>query len=269
MQHPQVLVVDDDASVRSAIALLLEQDGYRVLQAANGAEGLEIVRTQRPHAVVLDVMMPVLDGQGFMRALERERMAGQTRVVVTTGMQGIDDLRVLGDEVLAKPFRPDDLLGKVALATFRAGLARAGEPSTYLPAHTTSGGTVLVVDDDRGILGALEAILTDEGFSVVPLARCDRTLPHVARVLEPVAVIVDLSMPEVDGMTLLGWLRAEPALDRVPILMISGDAYALEAARDQITKFGAAMTAKPLSMNQILSFVHEPPASARRHETHP
>ncbi|MBI4510517.1 MAG: response regulator [Deltaproteobacteria bacterium] len=277
----RVLVVDDDRSLREAIARVLEEEGYSVLQAENGAQALDHVRAAKPAAVVLDVMMPVMDGRRFLEELRREPSGRDVRVVVMTHMPGVDSTKAsnLGvDDVLAKPFRVDELLNKIALATFRAmtrELPNQRDP-TPVPQPTelerTPGGgirvpmrgTVLVVDDDRNVLSAMDTLLTQEGYTVIPVARCDANLPRLARALEPKAVIVDLRMPIVSGMTVLRWLRAEPALDNVPILVLSGDDRELHRLRDEIATYRAAVHEKPIKAEELLEFLTEPPLIARR-----
>src|SRR5436190_5778708 len=62
-----VLVVDDEPDVRNTVAMILEDEGYRVVTARDGREALNKVRSQLPDAILLDLMMPVLDGAGFLR----------------------------------------------------------------------------------------------------------------------------------------------------------------------------------------------------------
>ena len=62
----QILVVEDDASIRGLVSDLLRDDGYQVSEACNGAEALDAVREQRPDLIVLDLMMPVMDGWTFV-----------------------------------------------------------------------------------------------------------------------------------------------------------------------------------------------------------
>jgi CheY-like chemotaxis protein len=79
-----VLVVEDDDGIRHAVAEGLELEGYEVLTATNGAEALERVRAGRPDAVVLDLMLPVMDGWAFLDACQREELCNGTPVLVVS-----------------------------------------------------------------------------------------------------------------------------------------------------------------------------------------
>ena len=112
---PRVLVVDDDRAVRDSLRRSLEFNGYEVLLAADGAEGLVAVGAQHPDVVVVDVMMPRLDGIETTRAL---RAAGNdVPILVLTARDAVGD-RVEGldagaDDYLTKPFALQELLARL------------------------------------------------------------------------------------------------------------------------------------------------------------
>lgn len=113
--RPRVLVVDDDRAVRDSLRRSLEFNGYDVVLAADGAEGLVAVGAQHPDVVVIDVMMPRLDGIETTRAL---RAAGNdVPVLVLTARDAVGD-RVEGldagaDDYLTKPFALEELLARL------------------------------------------------------------------------------------------------------------------------------------------------------------
>lgn len=111
-EHP-ILVVDDDPSILRTVAEILEMEEYAVETAANGAEALQAVDRVHPWLVLLDMRMPVLDGWGFVRALQGR---GVTLPIVV--MTAARDARRWAEEVgaadcVAKPFELSDLLAAV------------------------------------------------------------------------------------------------------------------------------------------------------------
>jgi two-component system response regulator MprA len=118
-----ILVVDDEPAVRDALERALRTSGYLVRTATNGAEGLEVVERERPDAVVLDVLMPEMDG---FEACRRLREAGdRTPVLMLTARDAIGD-RVEGldagaDDYVVKPFALDELLARVRALLRRSG----------------------------------------------------------------------------------------------------------------------------------------------------
>jgi two-component system response regulator MprA len=113
-----VLVVDDDPDILQTLALCLSSEGYGVLMASNGQEALEVLRQQKPACILLDLMMPVMDGWQFVNELDQRgwRKAPLLILSADRGVQGHAN-RLHADGYLAKPFDLDELLGKVSQLT--------------------------------------------------------------------------------------------------------------------------------------------------------
>ena len=112
MRDSYVLVVDDDPAIRGLVADALRGEGFAVDLAAHGREALEAMRARRPRAVVLDLMMPVMDGFTFIEACHREQLCDGVPIVVISAIQ--DALRRIAEvpvhACMAKPFDLDDLV---------------------------------------------------------------------------------------------------------------------------------------------------------------
>ena len=111
----RVLVAEDDSAVRSAVTKVLELEGHEVTPVNDGNAALEEILTKPPHAVVMDVMMPFLDGLSVCRELRRR--GNKTPILLLTARHEIGD-RVAGldagaDDYLVKPFAVDELLARV------------------------------------------------------------------------------------------------------------------------------------------------------------
>jgi DNA-binding response OmpR family regulator len=113
---PKVLVADDDEELCALLRTNLEADGFTVVVAGNGREALEVIEKERPDVVLLDIMMPVLDGWGVLERLS-QNPHDRTRVILITAKASSRD-RLQGwelgaDEYVTKPFDLDALLKKV------------------------------------------------------------------------------------------------------------------------------------------------------------
>ncbi len=108
-----VLVVDDDAVLRRVVRAVLEADGFRVLEAHDGRQGLELAASERPRVVILDVMMPGLDGVEVCRRLDHK----ETKVLMLTALGDVTtevaSLEAGARGYLTKPFSSMDLLDRV------------------------------------------------------------------------------------------------------------------------------------------------------------
>ena len=112
----RILVVDDDPVIRDLLADVLEAEGYDVFQAANGQVAVEIARRSRPHLILMDLMMPVLDGSSAIRILKSADETRRIRIIVMSAVMNLrrfsEDLPA--DGLLDKPFDLDTLLSDVA-----------------------------------------------------------------------------------------------------------------------------------------------------------
>jgi DNA-binding response OmpR family regulator len=111
-------VVDDDPDILQTLALCLSTEGYRVLTASNGQEALELLEQNKPHALLLDLMMPVMDGWQFVAELDARGWRRSPLLILSAdrAVQGHAS-KLRADAYLAKPFDLDDLLGKVQQLT--------------------------------------------------------------------------------------------------------------------------------------------------------
>jgi two-component system response regulator MprA len=114
-QVDRVLVADDDKSIRESLVRALSLEGYAVTSASDGAKALEMIQAERPDVVVLDLMMPVIDGITVCRVLRAEK--NRVPVLMLTARTETSD-RVMGldagaDDYLPKPFALEELLARL------------------------------------------------------------------------------------------------------------------------------------------------------------
>ncbi len=119
-----VLVVEDDPNIRELLQLYLEKDGYAVTLAADGGQGLEKFRAIKPNLVLLDVMMPVMDGWAVCKAIRAE---DSTPVIMLTAKGETDDkvmgLKAGADDYIIKPFEMKELLARIEAVLRRTGVS--------------------------------------------------------------------------------------------------------------------------------------------------
>ena len=112
-----VLVIDDDPHIRRIIQLKLKKAGYHVLMARNGEEGLELIRSERPDAVVTDINMPKLDGRTLCRMTDQLKAERPFLTVVMTARISSDEREWVAEltdtQFLEKPFSPARLLATI------------------------------------------------------------------------------------------------------------------------------------------------------------
>jgi len=126
----RILVVDDDADIREALEQVLLSAGNRVSTAKNGKDALDLIQTNRPDVILLDLMMPVMDGFRFREAQKRDRTLADIPVVVISAVAA-QNAAALGDVAacLPKPFSIDVLLDTISMCQRQASRRGMVDPS--------------------------------------------------------------------------------------------------------------------------------------------
>jgi phosphate regulon transcriptional regulator PhoB len=128
----QILVVEDEADIRRLVRYNLEQEGYTVLEAADGEEALALAGKQRPHLVVLDLMLPGMNGLEVCRVLRAEERTAELPVLMLTArateVDKVLGLEIGGDDYVTKPFSPREVVARVKALLRRAYGSDIGRP---------------------------------------------------------------------------------------------------------------------------------------------
>jgi len=120
-----VLVVDDDPTIRELVSVLLDCEGYQVRTATDGRDALDVLEHWQPHLIVLDMLMPVMDGAAFLEAQQANPRLCHIPVIVMSASFKLKQAgeRSAASALLPKPFRIDDLLAHVQALTADSCLA--------------------------------------------------------------------------------------------------------------------------------------------------
>jgi DNA-binding response OmpR family regulator len=227
MKEGRVLVVDDEPMVRETLGQVLTDEGYVVDLAVDGETALERVHAARPDAILLDLMMPGMNGRQFLQALRDDPAYANVPVLIMTAVIGLEvNLATLGaSEVVEKPFNVDELLNKIALAVYRSReSATTTGPfpvvaSTPEPLPEKERGVVLLVEHDRSRLQQLDMMLSARGYTVVSMTRALVQLSRLARALRPRAILLDWVSEGVGDV--VRDLADTSGLEQIPILVFS------------------------------------------------
>ena len=197
-----VLVIDDDGAQRELLTRFLLRDGFAVRTAVDGEEGLRLAAELRPSAILLDVMMPRMDGWQVLSRLKADPELAAVPVVMASFVNEQALGRSLGAvDYLLKPVDWGAL--RTAMDRFRAGE-----------------GDLLVVDDDPDARARLRQALERGGWTVSEAANGREALDAVAGRV-PRLILLDLTMPVMDGFEFLHALRGVPGCAHVPVVVLS------------------------------------------------
>jgi signal transduction histidine kinase/DNA-binding response OmpR family regulator len=203
--RPTVVVVEDDRRSFDLLRTYLEAAGARVVSAGDGEEGLDTVRRLSPAGVVLDILLPGIDGWDVLAQLKADPGTAAIPVVVVSMLDERGRGFALGaTEYLVKPVGKEQLLA----ALYRA----AAMPEQK---HT-----VVAIDDDPLAIELVRASLEPEGWTVLGAMTGQEGLALI-RERQPSAVLLDLLMPGMDGFEVVEALRADPETKSVPVVILT------------------------------------------------
>ena len=209
-----VLVIDDDPAVCDIIGKSLGEEGYKVVFANSGAEGLALARKLRPSVITLDVMMPSMDGWAVLSALKQDPELAEIPVVMVTIVEDRNLAYTLGaTDYLVKPFDRSRLLSVI---------------ERYCPKHAEHAEHfVLLVEDDAMTREMTQRMLEKEGWHAVLASNGREALECVTR-RRPELILLDLMMPEMDGFQFLDELAKRPDCDDIPVVVVTAKDLSLE-----------------------------------------
>jgi CheY-like chemotaxis protein len=211
---PTILVIDDDPTARDLMATFLRKEGYRMVGAASGEEGVRLARTLRPDAITLDVIMPGMDGWAVLGALKADPDLADIPVAMVT---------IVDDRQAGYTLGATDYLSKpVDWARLSAVLARHR--------RDVAPGRILLVEDDAATRELVRRMLERAGWTVDEAEHGRAALERLA-VATPGIILLDLMMPEMDGFEFLQALRQREAWRGIPVIVLTAKDLTAEDRR--------------------------------------
>jgi len=226
----KVLVCDDERHVVRLIQVNLERQGYAVVTAFGGRECLDKISSERPDIVVLDVLMPDMNGFEVLRLIRQNAETENLPVVMLRAKaqdKGVFERYEYGaDLYLTKPFNPTELISFL--------LGRPPKPKPGVKPKK-----ILVCDDERQTVNSIQSELEQSGYEVVALSDA-RLVLETARRERPDFVVLDVMMPYADGYALRNDIRSTVGLANMPVVLLTAQAqetYVYQAGENEVDFF--------------------------------
>jgi CheY-like chemotaxis protein len=200
----KVLIVDDDPDMHKMMSDYLQKEGLTILSATHGRQGYELAKTQHPAVILLDILMPDMDGWGVLALLKADALTAGIPVIILSMIEDRQTGYTLGaSEYLTKPVDGERLIGLLKHYT-------CAEPPC----------PVLIVEDDANTRLLLRDMLRADGWSVTE-AENGRIGLEKMRQNRPQLILLDLMMPEMNGFEFREALRAHEEWSSIPIIIIT------------------------------------------------
>ncbi|MBK9710334.1 MAG: response regulator [Kouleothrix sp.] len=232
---PMVLIADDSATTRTMLRGILEGDGYQVAEATGGATALQLARLLQPKMLILDVMMPDIDGFDVFQVLRNDPITRDMPVLfISAAPEHERALALGGSGFINKPFTSHELLAQVH--RLAVPLARR----------------VLVVDDDYHVRPTLARLLKRGGFQVTEAANGRDSLELIERD-PPDLVLLDIRMPDIDGYEVLRILKQHPTHRHIPVVILTASDLGRDAQRRALALGAVRYLEKPIASDELLA----------------
>jgi two-component system NtrC family sensor kinase len=218
-ERPSILVIDDSPTFREALGTALRTSGYDVLLAESGEIGLRVAAHARPTAIIVDGVLPGIDGPAVIRRVRLDATLRTTPCILLTGSgrrnDELDALDAGADGFAHKEADMSVVLARLA-AVLRGATATASSAGSVL-----SQKKVLAVDDSVTYLQSLGALLRGDGYDVVLAASGEEALELLP--LHPVdCILLDVMMPGLGGRETCARIKSAPTLRDTPLIMLTG-----------------------------------------------
>lgn len=247
----RILIVDDSKIIHHRTGEFLEKNGFEVLHAYDGAEGLEMTSAELPDAIISDIEMPVMDGYAMCHKIKTNDATALIPVIMVSSLdQGINidkGFEAGANDYLIKPVVNNELLSCINTLVHTMELRRKE--------------TVLIADDSVTILNMLKFGLLRQGFNVISCADGEEAYSNILE-HHPDIVIADLGMPKLDGYQLIKYLKENRETAGTPVIITSSRESRSSAAKG--LRIGAStFISKPYTMDKILINVERLTAEQR------
>src|SRR5438105_938649 len=224
----RVLVVEDDANNLDVASRIIRASGHEALVAADGVAGLDLARVERPDAILVDLLLPRMDGWSLTRSLRTEPWAASIPIIAVSALALPSDraraIEAGCDDFVSKPFAPAELRA-ILLRYFPGGaahvpLARDGHaPVARGPVPITLG-RVLIVDDEIANVELLARRLEAIGCQTQVASSGERAIA-LARSEQPDLILLDVMMPGIDGWQTCRRLKSQPETADIPVIFVT------------------------------------------------
>lgn len=225
--NTSILVVDDEEPNRDILSRRLVKEGYSVTVADGGKEALDMLRLERYDLVLLDIMMPGIDGYEVLKRIRSEPVLHDTPVIMVTALSDEPSIKrclALGaTDYVGKPFELTFLKSRIRQAVHALSNLRRSNAVADTPAAT-----VLVVEDDEMNRDLLVRRLNKAGYTAHPAGTGAEALSLINKQAYDL-ILLDIMMAQMDGYQTLQKIRSREAFKDTPIIMISalGDAASI------------------------------------------
>jgi len=227
-----ILIIEDENLLREVLVKKFIHEGYKVDSAVNGEEGLELIGSANPDVVLLDILMPKMNGFEVLKKLQEKNEAIPPIIIISNSGQPVEVDKAISlgakDYIVKAQITPEEVVSKIK-KMFERGNERTAsvepkiEAKSFAPTKDdNSEHKILLIEDDQFLRDLMRTKLNREGFEV--LFRIDgKEGLRAIQTEKPDLVLLDVILPGIDGFSVLQQIRSsgDPEVAKVPIVLLS------------------------------------------------
>ncbi|MDM8535519.1 response regulator [Desulfobacterales bacterium HSG17] len=260
----KILIIEDNEIASMQIKNALDESGFDIMTAISGKEGLDTIHSTKPDAVILDLMMPGMDGFEVLKKIRSIPWTAELPVLVLTAKELSQDEREFLNQANIRQLVQKGNLNKEQIIDCVKNLVRKKSLkeekqeliSKHLPLksgkseHTKKNKTILVVEDNPDNMLSILSILKDSDYECITAEDGENAI-HMAKEYHPDIILMDIQLPVLSGLDATKQIKADQNLAQIPIIALT--AKAMKGDRENILSAGCDdYIAKPLDPDMIL-----------------
>ncbi|MDO8554948.1 MAG: response regulator [bacterium] len=232
MTKKKILIIEDEKALLEAIKSKLLMSGYDVISAEDGEDGENLLKSETPDLVLLDILLPKKDGFQILEDLKKDGIIVPIVIISNSG-QPVEIERALQlgvkDYLVKANFTPNEVLEKVE-KTIGKGISSSDDasanPANDIVAQSSGipvsqkSDTVLIVEDDEFLRQLVAQKLTQEGFNVIAAIDATEAFKSIHE-KQPQIILLDLILPGMDGYEILDQLKKDSFTKSIPVIVLS------------------------------------------------
>ncbi len=230
-EKARVLIVNDSPHEGRKFRQAIEKEGFSVYEGINKEDAIDLARRFRPNIIVIDVVMPEIDGTYLVKVLREDPETKEIPIIVFSAIEEenarLKDVKAIN--IIKRSMDEKTLVKDIKAALHHHRMAEPGEK-------------ILIVDDERSITSLITSMLQEFGYATIEASTGEEAL-SIAQAEQPDLILLDINLPGIDGFQTLKRLKNNVGTGRIPVILLSGIKDAKEKAKglnlgasDYITK---------------------------------
>lgn len=233
----RILVIDDESDIREIVRIYLEEEGCEVFEAGNGQEGILKAQSLKPDLIVLDIMLPGINGFEVAKHLKDDPNTESIPIIILSVLAQDSQYRQGILDYISKPFRQEELVATVR----KIFGADSGAQKR----------NILIVDDDPDIVDIIAICLKDNNLSPVKAYNGPEALEKL-KTEKADLILLDINMPGMNGFEVIKNLKLNPETRDIPVVVLTGTYISEDDKKHGLTLGVAKYLTKPFSADDIV-----------------